>query len=65
MVASPKIMQLVESLLRIILTILFFYAFKGLFEVDNDLLLAFFSILCAFVTFKGLVIIFNKVTAKK
>ncbi|QUX93243.1 hypothetical protein CYL31_18380 [Marinomonas sp. A3A] len=65
MVTSPKVMQLVESLLRIILTIVFFYAFKALFDVENDLLLAFFSVLCAFILFKGLVLGFNRITAKK
>ncbi|BDX01809.1 MAG: hypothetical protein ACPGRG_11340 [Marinomonas sp.] len=65
MVASPKLMSLIESLLRIILTIVFFYAFKAAFEVENDLLLAFFSVLCAFITFKGLILAFNKLTAKK
>ena len=65
MVTSPKVMQLVESLLRIILTIIFFYAFKELFDVENDLLLAFFSVLCAFVLFRGLVLGFNKLTVKK
>ncbi len=65
MVTSPKVMQLVESLLRIILTIVFFYAFKELFNVENDLLLAFFSVLCAFVLFRGLVLGFNKLTVKK
>jgi hypothetical protein len=65
MLESPKAMSLVDSLVRIVLTIAFFYLFKHFFVIENDLLLAFVSVLCAFVTFKGSIFLFHKFTTNK
>ncbi|UTV99067.1 hypothetical protein KDW99_17755 [Marinomonas rhizomae] len=60
-----KLYPLIDSVIRIMLTIVFFYIFKHFMNVQNDLLLAFVSVLCGFVAFRGLVFLFNKLTAKK
>ncbi|GGN22532.1 MULTISPECIES: hypothetical protein [Marinomonas] len=65
MLESPKVMSLVDSLVRIILTIVYFYTFKHFFVIENDLLLAFVSVLCAFITFKGGIFLFHKFIANK
>ncbi|MDE8601654.1 hypothetical protein M3I01_001755 [Marinomonas sp. RSW2] len=65
MFTSPGVMQLVDSLIRIVMTIAFFYTFKAFLDVQNDLLLAFGSVLCSFLVFRGCVFIFNKWVAKK
>ncbi|MGO2235897.1 hypothetical protein B6N13_19495 [Marinomonas sp. UCMA 3892] len=60
-----KLYPLIDSLIRIMLTIAFFYTFKHFMSVQNDLLLAFISVLCGFVTFRILMFAFNKITTKK
>jgi len=60
-----KLYPLIDSLIRIIITIAFFYIFKHFFNVENDLLLAFISVFCGFLTFRCLMFSFNKITAKK
>ncbi|MFT6404277.1 MAG: hypothetical protein ACJA2U_000627 [Marinomonas primoryensis] len=65
MFTSPSVMQLVDSLIRIALTIAFFYTFKAYLDVQNDLLVAFGSVLCSFIVFKGSVFLFNKWVTKK
>lgn len=60
-----KLYPLIDSLIRIMLTIAFFYIFKHFLNVENDLLLAFISVLCGFVTFRILTFVFNKMITKK
>lgn len=63
MATSSTLHPLVDSLVRIILTIIFFYSFKAFFNVQNDLLLAGISVLCAFVLFRSAVFAFRKFNA--
>ncbi|ETI59370.1 hypothetical protein D104_13195 [Marinomonas profundimaris] len=65
MVVSPNMMKLMDSVIRIILTLAFFYLFKDILNVQNDLLLAFISVLFAFIVFRSGVFIVNKWKAKK
>jgi len=59
-----KLYPLIDSLIRIMLTIVFFYVFKHFFEIENDLVLAFISVLCGFITFRIFMLVFNKITTK-
>jgi len=59
-----KLYPLIDSLIRIMLIIVFFYVFKHFFEVKNDLLLTFISVFCGFITFHVFMLVFNKITTK-
>jgi len=59
-----KLYPLIDSLIRIMLTIVFFYVFKHFFVIENDLVLAFVSVLCGFITFRVFMLGFNKITTK-
>jgi hypothetical protein len=65
MATSPKIMQLVGSLIRIMLTLAFFYIFKMFLSVQNNVVLVFAALLCSFLVYRGSLLIVKKWVVKE
>lgn len=61
----PKIMHVTGSLIRIFLTLAFFYTFKMFLNIENNIVIAFAALLCSFLIYRGSMFIVKKWIVKE